>query len=154
MGFIFAISISKYEKRALKISRFKRSQLNVISQKSKDRLPPIVHGGLEIPVTVHIKLDSTSKNILLMKHYKRGYFTTKDTKWNLPVIQLIICVFVDAYPVHTNNFLCMGFDFSKRLLNFVRICIRGLYFRDLLAIAKLVKSSTNKVFYRFSMCKN
>ena len=74
---------------------------------SKDRLPPLVHGGL--PGTVRIELDSTSKNILLMRNItmqETSFFTTEDTKWNLPVIQLIICVFVAAYPVHTNNFLC------------------------------------------------
>ena len=35
------------------------------------RQSPLVQGGLEIPVTVWIELDSTSKNILVLERYKK-----------------------------------------------------------------------------------
>ena len=38
---------------------------------SKHRRSPLVQGGLEIPVTVCIELNSTSKNMLVLERYKK-----------------------------------------------------------------------------------
>lgn len=51
------------------ISRGGNVKVTVID--SKHRRSPLVQGGLEIPVTVCIELDSTSKNMLVLERYKK-----------------------------------------------------------------------------------
>ena len=38
---------------------------------SKYRRSPLIQGGLEIPVTVHIELDSTPRNVSVLERYKK-----------------------------------------------------------------------------------
>ena len=59
------------------ISRFTRffisrgGTVKVMVVDSKYRRSPLIQGGLEIPVTVHIELDSTPRNVSVLERYKK-----------------------------------------------------------------------------------
>ena len=59
------------------ISRYKRflvsrgGNVKVTIVDSKYRRSPLIQGGLEIPVTVCIEIDSTSKNVSVLERYKK-----------------------------------------------------------------------------------
>ena len=59
------------------ISRFTRflisrgGMVKVTVDDSKYRRSPLIQGGLEIPVTVHIELDSTPRNVTVLERYKQ-----------------------------------------------------------------------------------
>lgn len=59
--------ISRYTR--FLISRGGNVKVTVVD--SKYRRSPLVQGGLEIPVTVCIELDSTSKNVSVLERYKK-----------------------------------------------------------------------------------
>ena len=53
----------------LTTSIFSDAKVTVVD--SKYRRSPLIQGGLEIPVTVFIEIDSTSKNVSVLERYKK-----------------------------------------------------------------------------------